>query len=141
MSQLIATTQVGEVMTKEVITANENDTLNRLVHLFKKHHIRHIPIVNEDEVVGIVSRTDINRLTFGALFNEESTDDAILKMLTIPQVMSARPKTVSTKESIFDVADIFTENDFHAIPVVEDQKIVGIVTTTDVIKYFRSRVE
>ncbi len=132
----IVTAPVTEIMTRDVISAQESNSLNKLVDLFKKHHIRHIPICKDGVVTGIVSRTDINRLTFGALFDEEeATDDAILTMLSIPQIMSINPKTVKPSASIKEVAEIFTKAEYHALPVVDKNKIVGIVTTTDIIKF------
>jgi predicted transcriptional regulator len=88
---------ISHIMTKIVVTANENDDLKKVVEKLKKNTIRHIPIVKGKEVVGIISRTDINRLTFGALFEgQEGADEAILDMLTVSQVMTSKPKTVSS---------------------------------------------
>jgi len=128
---------VSHIMSKTVVTANENDGLKKVVDLLKKNTIRHIPIVRGKEVVGIISRTDINRLTFGALFEgQDGADEAILDMLTISQVMTSKPKTVSSETIIRDLAEIFVKEDFHALPVVDDGQLKGIVTTTDVVKYF-----
>ncbi|MEZ0128837.1 CBS domain-containing protein [Flavobacterium sp. LBUM151] len=128
---------ISHIMTKTVVTANENDDLKIVVELLKKYVIRHIPIVRGKEVVGIISRTDINRLTFGALFEgQEGADEAILDMLTISQVMTSKPKTVSSDTIIRDLAEIFVKEDFHALPVVDNGQLKGIVTTTDVVKYF-----
>lgn len=127
---------ISHIMTKSVITANENDDLRKIVELIKQCNIRHIPIVRNKEVIGIISRTDINRLTFGALFEgQEEADEAILDMLTIPQVMTSKPKTVSSDTSIRDLAETFVTEEFHALPVIDNGKLAGIVTTTDVIKY------
>ena len=128
---------ISHIMTKTVVTANENDNLRKVVEQLRKHTIRHIPIVKGKEVVGIISRTDINRLTFGALFEgQEGADEAVLDMLTIPQVMTSKPKTVSSDTIIRDLAEIFAKEDFHALPVVDNGELKGIVTTTDVVKYF-----
>jgi CBS domain-containing protein len=128
---------ISHIMTKSVVTANENDDLKKVVELLRKNAIRHIPIVKGKEVVGIISRTDINRLTFGALFEgQEGADEAILDMLTISQVMTSNPKTVSSDTIIRDLAEIFVKEDFHALPVVDNGQLKGIVTTTDVVKYF-----
>ncbi|WP_427871433.1 CBS domain-containing protein [Flavobacterium sp. MMS24-S5] len=128
---------ISHIMTKTVVTANEKDDLKKVVEKLKTHAIRHIPIVKGKEVVGIISRTDINRLTFGALFEgQENADEAILEMLTISQVMTSKPKTVSSDTIIRDLAEIFVKEDFHALPVVDEGELKGIVTTTDVVKYF-----
>ncbi|GAA6764128.1 CBS domain-containing protein [Flavobacterium sp. KACC 22758] len=128
---------ISHIMTKTVVTVNQNDDLTKVVEKLKSNSIRHLPVVNGKKVVGIISRTDINRLTFGALFDgQEGSDEAILQMLTIPQVMTAKPKTVSSDTIIRDLAEIFSKEEFHALPVVDNDELKGIVTTTDVIKYF-----
>ncbi|OXG03415.1 CBS domain protein [Flavobacterium araucananum] len=128
---------ISHIMTKSVVTANENDDLRKVVEQIKKHNIRHIPIVRGKEVIGIISRTDINRLTFGALFEgQEGADEAILDMLTIAQVMTSKPQTVSSDAVIRDLAETFVKEEFHALPVVDHGELKGIVTTTDVLKYF-----
>lgn len=128
---------ISHIMTKSVVTVNQNDDLKDVVKKLKSNSIRHIPVVNGKEVVGIISRTDINRLTFGALFDgQEGADEAILDMLTISQVMTSKPKTVSPDAVIRDLAEIFVKEEFHALPVVENSNLKGIVTTTDVLRYF-----
>nr|WP_294781933.1 CBS domain-containing protein [uncultured Flavobacterium sp.] len=128
---------ISHIMTKTVVTVNQNDDLRKVVEKLKSNSIRHLPVVNGKEVVGIISRTDINRLTFSALFDgQEGVDEAVLDMLTIPQVMTAKPKTLSSDTIIKDLAVTFVKEEFHALPVVDNGELKGIVTTTDVIKYF-----
>ena len=128
---------ISHIMTKSVVTVNENDDLRKVVEKLKKHNIRHIPVMRNKEVIGIISRTDINRLTFGALFEgQEGADEAILDMLTIAQVMTAKPKTISSTTIIRDSAAIFVKEEFHALPVVDNGELKGIVTTTDILRYF-----
>jgi CBS domain-containing protein len=128
---------VSHIMTKSVITVNQKDDLKEVVAKLKSNSIRHIPVVNGNEVVGIISRSDINRLTFGALFEgQEGADEAILEMLSIAQIMTSKPKTVSPETSIRDLVEIFAIEEFHALPVVDKGILKGIVTTTDVMRYF-----
>ncbi|WP_026727269.1 CBS domain-containing protein [Flavobacterium denitrificans] len=133
---------ISHIMTKAVVTANEKDDLKTVVEKLKKNTIRHIPIVKGKEVVGIISRTDVNRLTFGALFEgQEGADEAILDMLNISQIMTSKPRTVPSDMIIKDLAEIFAKEDFHALPVVDHDELKGIVTTTDVIKYLLEQYE
>lgn len=128
--------KVEDIMTRNVITIKESDDLHDVMQLFRRNHIRHVPVVLNGHITGIISRTDINRLSFGAIIEEEAEADAgILNMLTIPQVMSRKPATVSPDISVKEVAKIFVESEFHALPVVKNDVVVGIVTTTDVIRY------
>jgi CBS domain-containing protein len=127
---------VSKIMTTNVILTNEHDSLRDVMAVFKKEKIRHMPVTKGDKVVGIISATDLNRLTFGGLFeNQSGADEAVLDMLSVPQVMTSNPRTVSPDDSIKDIAEIFTNEQFHALPVVDGNTLKGIVTTTDVIKY------
>lgn len=123
-------------MTKDVITVKENDKLSEVAAIFRKKGIRHLPVKKGGKIIGMISRNDINRLTFGALFdNQEGADEAVLQMLTIPQVMTADLRTVSSDTPVREVAEIFSTAEYHSLPVVDDGELRGIVTTTDVIKY------
>ena len=127
---------ISHIMTKNVYTANEEDRLHDVVQTIRNHKIHHLPIVKGNQITGIISSTDINRLSFGALFdNQEGADEAVFDMLTIPQVMTGRPETVSPDTTIKEVAEIFAKSGFHALPVAEGEELKGIVTTTDMIKY------
>lgn len=123
-------------MTKNVATVQVSDDLHDVIDLVKKNHIRHVPVLEGHDVVGIISSTDINRLTFSSLFeNQEGADEAILEMLSISQVMTQKPRTVEATLSIKEVAEILASEEYHALPVIENGQLAGIVTTTDVIKY------
>ncbi|MCU0418112.1 MAG: CBS domain-containing protein [Cyclobacteriaceae bacterium] len=128
---------VSTIMTKAVITVDKDThTLRDVRDLFRKEKIRHIPVLEKKKLIGIVSKNDINRLSFGALFeNQANADEGVLDMLTIDQVMTAHPTVISPEVSIKEVAEIFATQDFHSLPVVENGTIVGIVTSTDVIRY------
>jgi len=130
------TEPVSHIMSKEVHSVQYNDHLRVVVDLIRSKKIRHVPVIHDGKIAGIISSTDINRLTFGALFdNQDSADEAILEMLHIEQVMTSHPIDVTADTPIKDVAEIFAKAKFHALPVVKNDKLVGIVTTTDVIKY------
>jgi CBS domain-containing protein len=127
---------ISHIMTKNVLTVKVTADLHEVIDLIKKNHIRHLPVMDGAEVVGIISSTDINRLTFSSLFeNQEGADEAVLEMLSVPQVMTQKPRTVEASLSIREVAEILTTEEYHALPVVENGHLAGIVTTTDVIKY------
>ncbi|MEM0938928.1 MAG: CBS domain-containing protein [Bacteroidota bacterium] len=129
--------KVASIMTKDVITVQINESLHRVNDTFKKKSIRHLPVVVDDELVGILSQTDILRISFGNTFGDQNEgDEAIFDMLSINQVMKHSPITVSSEVTIKDVAKILAKKEFHALPVVDEKKLVGIVTTTDIINYF-----
>ena len=105
--------------------------------MLKKNKIRHAPVVSDDKLVGMVSLTDLQRISFVDTFGEGEgmIDTAIYSMLGIEQVMVSKPTTVDVNQTIKEVAKLLSEREFHALPVLEKDKLVGIVTTTDLIKY------
>ncbi|MDR0793847.1 MAG: CBS domain-containing protein [Chitinophagaceae bacterium] len=129
-------TPVSKIMTANPITVDVSTDLRTVNKLMTGKHIRHVPVVSHDKLVGVISHTDIMRLSFGSLFEGQSNaDEAIFDMLSLEQVMVSNPKTVTSTTEIREVAEFLTTAEFHALPVVDDGKLTGIVTTTDVIKY------
>lgn len=128
---------IAHIMTDHVLTVSTQDDLQEVVDLINQKKIRHVPVMEGNHVVGMISRTDINRLTFSSLFEgQEGADEAVLTMLSISQVMTHKPRVIRTFQTIREVAEIFAEEEFHALPVIDaDGKLAGIVTTTDVIRY------
>ncbi|MFV0564928.1 MAG: CBS domain-containing protein [Flavobacteriaceae bacterium] len=132
---------VSTIMTAPVVTLKKKDTLEHAEHLFKKNKIRHIPVVSGNAVVGMLSYNDLKRLSFVDIADENSNADALIyKMFNISQVMTDNIVTVSASNSIREAAKIFAENEFHALPVVNNNALVGIVTTTDMIKYLLTKL-
>ncbi|MFK5974659.1 MAG: CBS domain-containing protein [Flavobacteriaceae bacterium] len=134
-------TPISTIMTSDVITLQNNDNLETAERLFKKYNIRHVPVVSGDKIIGMLSYTDLLRISFvDAIDDDEETVESIVyNMFTIEQVMTKNLTEVSSSITIKEVAEILSENEFHAIPVVDDDKLVGIVTTTDMIKYLLSQ--
>lgn len=129
--------KVANVMTKEVLTINVNDSLHNANNIFNSKKLRHLPVVANEHLVGILSQTDILRISFGNTFGEQNGgDEAIFEMLSINQVMKHSPTTVNSNDTLKEAAEILAEKEFHALPVVDDEKLVGIITTTDILNYF-----
>lgn len=129
-------TPVSEIMSKNVIALTRSDDLDRAEMLFKRHKIRHIPVVAEESIIGMLSYSDLLRISFADATNDERNVDAVVyNMFTIEQVMTKNLISVTSDTTIKEVAEILAENEFHALPVVDNSVLKGIVTTTDLIKY------
>ena len=127
---------VSQIMSKELVTLTPDQSLYEAERLFKKHRIRHIPVVEGDKLIGIVSYSDLLRISFADMTDgEEEVTSVVYDMYTIPQIMAKTPLTVTADTSIKEVAEILAAQSFHSIPVVDNGKLVGLVTTTDLIKY------
>ena len=128
---------VSTIMVKDLITVRVSDGLDKAEHLLKKHKIRHIPVVKGKKIVGMLSINDILRISFadGAFREEEDISSSIYEMFTIRHLMRSKLETVSSHNTIKEVAEKFVESEYHSLPVVDDDELVGMVTTTDLIKY------
>jgi len=113
---------VSTIMTKNIHVVKIEDKLADVHETIRKYGVRHVPVVHKKQLVGIISKTDLNRLTFSGLFpGEGEADEAILDMLTISQVMSNKPRVVRSDDSIRKVAEILAVEEFHALPVVDPE--------------------
>lgn len=128
---------VTEIMTKNVLTLNTKDNLDKAEELFKKNNIRHLPITSGKKVVGMLSYTDLMRISFADAVgdDEHDVDTTVYNMFSIEQVMAKNVISVTSQTTVQEVAEFLSKKEFHALPVVENDQLVGIVTTTDLIKY------
>ncbi|MEW7291858.1 CBS domain-containing protein [Aquimarina sp. 2304DJ70-9] len=130
-------TPVSKIMTSDVITLNSTNGLETAEMLFKENNIRHIPVVKGDVIIGMLSYTDLLRISFADAINENEhdVDTIVYEMFTIEQVMAKNLVSVNSNTTIKEVAEILSKREFHALPVIDNGKLVGIVTTTDLINY------
>ncbi|MEL1246477.1 CBS domain-containing protein [Flavobacterium helocola] len=128
---------VSSIMTKNVVKLNLSDDLTKAEILFKKLHIRHIPVVNGNIIIGMLSYTDLLRISFADAIDddEDVVDTTVYNMFTVEQVMAKKIVSISPETTIKEAAQILSTKEFHALPVCEGELLVGIVTTTDLIKY------
>ena len=128
---------VSTIMTKNVVKLNLSDDLTKAESLFKKYHIRHIPVVYSNKIVGMLSYTDLLRISFADAIDddEDVVDTTVYNMFTVEQVMAKKIVSISPETTIKEAAQILATKEFHALPVCEGDLLVGIITTTDLIKY------
>lgn len=134
---MIRKAPISMIMTKDVITLKRNDSLEKAKRLFTQHRIRHIPVVENHSIIGMLSYSDLLRLSFADITNDSDNDADVMvyNMFTINQVMKKKIVCVSPSNSIKEVAKALAIKEFHALPVVNNSQLVGIVTTTDLINY------
>jgi len=128
---------IFNLMTKDLITLKLSDTLYTAEKRLKTNHIRHIPVVEGDALIGLLSLSDLKRISFIDAYNQDGTvDTAIYNMLSIKDLMIKKPITVTSDTTILEVSKLFANTEFHSLPVVDEEKLVGIITTTDLLRYF-----
>lgn len=131
---------VKSIMTSKLVTVNPADKLTVVKEIFDQNPIHHIPVVRFKEIVGIISKTDFMHFLRGFSRNEEDrfVNYARLRAYTAEDIMTKGLAILSPDERINVALEVFLTNRFHAIPVVEEGDLVGIVTTFDVIKALAS---
>lgn len=134
---------VTTLMTPHVVSIDILEPLEHAQTLMQQHHIRHLPVLRKGKLVGMLSMTDLMRLSFSDQFGEMESDAdvAIFRMLGIRHVMKNKPETISVTQTIREAADILSQREFHALPVMDGESVVGMITTTDLIRYFLKKIE
>lgn len=133
---------VAAIMTTNPKVLNTTDSLYKAERLFKKYNIRHLPVVQGKKIVGMLSMTDLLRISYADVVDEDddTVESIVYDMFTLPQVMAHNVVSVPSKATIKEVADILSTREFHALPVIDGEDLIGIVTTTDLIKYFTKQL-
>lgn len=122
-------------MTKNPISVNLSNELTDVVQIFKDYNIHHIPVVTGDRLIGMISKTDLERITYVNDYSSSSAGTAVYTALAIEQVMTKQVETVQVEDQIRTAATLLAKGSYHALPVLKDEQLVGIVTSTDVINY------
>ena len=127
---------VSSIMTKELITLNPDDALQKVKDIFESERIHHIPIVEDSKLSGLVSKSDY--LFFCRTIDGKNVDRRLEKFrlsnYQVSDIMTKGIATLSPDDKINVALEIFKENIFHSIPVIDNNKVVGIVTPYDIIR-------
>jgi len=128
--------KVRDLMTARVTTLGRNDRLDVADEILAIRRIRHLPIVEEGAVVGIVSQRDLFRSGWAsALGIGTNTRKNLLKGLMVKEVMSEPVITVDPEATVAHAARLMFENKIGCLPVVSEGRLQGLLTETDVLRY------
>ena len=125
---------ISSIMTRNVVTVAPEQKLLDVKHIYEKknfHH--HIPVLENEKLIGIISLIDFMYHIKGAGIDD---NNPVYTELTVKDIMTSNPYSVNPNLSIETAAAEFTKGKFRAIPVVENNILVGIVTTADLIRYY-----
>lgn len=128
---------ISHIMTAAPITVHHGEPISQIRRIFQEHRLHHLPVVNGDELVGMISWTDLMRFSYGDAFGEDTraVDATLDHTHKLEDLMSTSPVTIDVNAGIRDAAQILADADFHALPVVDGKKLVGIVTSRDLIRF------
>jgi len=122
-------------MTTEVITVGLADPIRKAWELVEENQLRRFPVVEGDKLVGIITDRDIRNATASSVvLTEKKYHDFLLDTVKIESVMTPDPATVTPDTPLDEAARMILELKVGGLPVIEQGKLVGIITETDLIK-------
>ena len=129
-------TRVRDIMTSPAVVVTPDTTLPAANALMKERRIRHLPVVENGRLVGIVSRGDLREASISASINADQYElHFMLNRLTVGKLMTRKVLTTKPDAAIVDAAEVMTENKVAGLPVVDPEgAVIGIVTESDLLK-------
>jgi acetoin utilization protein AcuB len=130
------TAPVSQFMTRKLVTVLPTDKLDFVRDIFEKQNIHHLPVVKFRTLVGFISKTDLLNFRKGLkITSEEALEEkARLKHYSVEDIMKTGIATLEPTDRLNVALQLFLENRFHALPIVENGELVGMLTTFDIIK-------
>ncbi len=133
--KLRADDKVSMIMTDNPICLDESEVLRIAKDVMSKCSVRHVPVTRGKELVGIISKADLDRVKYMETGAAEFVSSDFFDILSISHVMTKNANTVQHDDTIKEAAEILSLGSYHALPVMDGDDIVGIVTTTDLLGY------
>jgi CBS-domain-containing membrane protein len=129
--------KVKEIMVKEVATLDVNDELSLANDIMRLGRIRHLPVVDGNRLVGIVSERDLFRTSLAHALGYAATDTRdLMKNLRIKDVMVTGVITIPPDMELCEATKIMMEEKIGCLPVVEETRLVGLITETDILMQY-----
>jgi CBS domain-containing protein len=126
--------QVKGIMIKEVATLDVNDELSLANDIMRLGRIRHLPVVDGPRLAGIISERDLFRSSLAQAlgYGTKATRD-LMKTLRIKDIMVSQVITISPDTLLRDAVQLMVDKKIGCLPVVEDDRLVGLITETDIL--------
>jgi acetoin utilization protein AcuB len=130
---------VADLMTRDPVTVSPEQMLGEAVDLMRRQKIRHVPVMADSKVVGIITDRDVKRALPSVFSGNQQEYEQVLTETPVEKVMTRDPFIAGPGDSIKDVLKVMVDRKFGAIPVVDRGKLVGIVTDIDFLRaYYNS---
>jgi CBS domain-containing protein len=130
---------VSEIMMGSPVTLKPDDTLNLANDVISLGRIRHIPVVEDGRLVGVISDHDLMGAAAGRIFRlKYKSRSALLKAVPIKDVMKKRVVTVRPNAPIKEAAHLLKQKKIGCLPVISAGTLIGLVTVSDVLRYLEN---
>jgi acetoin utilization protein AcuB len=127
---------VQDVMTRDPARVAPGDPIRVAIDRMRERNCRRLPVVEQDRLVGIVSDRDLRRATNSPLvLRERWYDEFMLDRIPVRACMSEMPTTVTAQTPIAEAAKIMRDRKIGGLPVLEGDRLVGIITETDLLGF------
>lgn len=131
---------VRDSMTPKPITITAQESLQGAMELMAMKRIRHLPVVDaQGHLIGLVTDRDLRRAAPSPLFPNAGDTHAQLENTTVERVMVRAPTTIAPTAKLEDAIKLFVDKKFGALPVLDGQRLVGILTPIDVMRRWAER--
>lgn len=133
---------VRDFMTRDVTTLQETDTLLDATMIFVRSTLRHLPVLRDDKLVGVVTERDVKQFSPSVLSGISPEEyNQLMESTPVSRVMTRDPATVTPGQSMFEAVKILTARRIGCLPVVENGQLKGILTTTDMLRLLARMLE
>ena len=124
-------------MSIDPVSVAPKDSLQRVIELLRRRDIRTVPVVEDGRLVGIVTDRDVRQVAPAyPLFRDEEEIRRYTENLTVTAAMTADPMTVTAATPLVEAAKILETYRISSLPVVEDLRVVGMLSVTDLLRVF-----
>ncbi len=133
---------VEEIMTRNVLTLQQDESILRGMALMTENNIRHIPIVDKHHhLVGVVSHRDILRAEHSSLQESDSDLRSGIESSSIGSIMSTNLRTSTPADCLRSVGKILQQGKLGCVPITEEGVLIGIITDTDFVSVALTLIE
>ena len=127
--------QVREIMSKDIEVVDRNDNLRTVEERMVTKQLRHLPVLEQGEVVGMVTQRDLFKAAMSSTMGYgEKAQKTYLQSVRVKEIMIYPVVTVAPDTSVTAAADLIITKGIGCLPVVDDHQLIGIVTKTDLLR-------
>jgi acetoin utilization protein AcuB len=129
--------RVKDLMNSAPQVVSAHDQLHTALTKMNQAGYRHLPVIDDDKLVGIITDRDLRLAVNSPVVNEENVKrETVLDRVRVDQCMTPDPQCVSSNTPLHEVADLLSLNKFGAMPVVDEGKLVGMISYIDFLKHY-----
>ena len=129
---------VTELMTADLVSVDRTQPLSEVYHLLKSAPFHHLPVLDDNKPIGMISSVDVLRMAYDIDgFDDRDMSEMLDYQFCIDDAMTEDLRALPPTATIAEAADMLSDGKAHSVLVLDAGEMVGIVTTTDLVRYLR----